>query len=219
MRALTLAVVLALAAPALAQAPPPVEMSPPPVEQWAPYPPTPYSLPPCPPPSCVVVPPPCPPPRPRRKVLFKVSLAYDARYALGETLNAAASELQIGGEKNGFGGAARLQVQAGRTERGLRFEWIEFGPAFEWTVSPRWRLGFGFTNGWLQFHRVALAPGPAMTSVTWGSYLETTVDLLKAAESSSALYASARVGWDHIFDVTDLPSESVQGSIGLGYRY
>jgi hypothetical protein len=203
--------------PPLVVQPPPLVVQPPPfVVQPPPFVRAPFA-----PPGCVVVvtAPPCPRSRTRRKGMFKLSLGYDARYAIGETLNAAASEVQVGGEKDGFGGAARLQVHAGRTDHGLTFEWIELGPAFEWTVSPRWRVGFGITNGALVIQRVARAPGPDMTAATWGAYFETTVDLAKAHESSSALYASARLGWDHLFDVTDLPSESVQGAIGLGYRY
>jgi hypothetical protein len=210
-------------APVVVQPPPMVVQPPPMVVQPPPFfvQPPPYVRAPFAPPGCVVVvtAPPCPRSRTRRKGMFKLSLGYDARYAIGETLNAAATEVQVGGEKDGFGGAARFQVHAGRTDHGLTFEWIEIGPAFEWTVSPRWRVGFGITNGALVIQRVARAPGPDMTAATWGAYFETTVDLAKAHESSSALYASARLGWDHLFDVTDLPSESVQGSIGLGYRY
>jgi hypothetical protein len=166
------------------------------------------------PPYCLL-----PPPKPIKKNrgLFKLSLGYGYRWAIGADFHSAAAEIMFGSENDHAGGGGRFGLEVGRTYSGLSFEALSFGAGFEFKLSRRWRIGFGPTIGILIIQR-ATRSDDDFWAFTLGTHLDLSVDLVQT-RTGGALYLAGRAGYDFVVPTTDLDGSSFIARLWLGYRF
>lgn len=154
--------------------------------------------------------------RPRKNRFFaKIALGYAARVALEESLHAGSAQLTLGAQNATFGGGARLDVDAGRTQRGLVFTTVTIGPDFDFKLHERVRLATGVSFGAINIQR-ATEPG-VLSSFLFEAHLEPAFDVVQGDEGS-AFYIAPRVALE-LYDTTGFAPAGFLAQLALGYRY
>ncbi len=174
------------------------------------------------PPCCTQAPPPVvvccseAPDRPR-KLLLKLSVGPQYRYAFDEDFFAALPELEIGGQTRNFSVGARISAALGATRVGLPYQFLNIGPSFMFRLSPRVMLGLGGLFGFMLYERATASAESVVYSPTLGGVIEATVDVART-HAGGAVYLDARLEADWIATLHGNGVGSVAPSFSLGWR-
>jgi hypothetical protein len=146
--------------------------------------------------------------------LFSIEAGPIYRFTYDESFFSGGLSLVMGAQDAHWGGGIRLEGQYGATRYGLPFTSVSVGPAFEFKLTPRLRLGFGVPISMLFVERVT-EQNQWLVGVSAGAWAQTIVDLAHSRRHGD-LFLDVRAGFD-IYWADASPAFWTQ--IAIGYRF
>ncbi len=146
---------------------------------------------------------------------MRLAVAYQYRYMLSDSWNGAAIDATLGRERPGFGLAARLGLELGKSSAGISYQVISLGGAFEWHLGKRVRLGYSPVFGVVILNRITERDNDQAT-VVLGTHIDLSVDVFKG-KSGAAMLLLGRIGYEYLF--ADRDTNVFAARLGIGVRF